>query len=179
MKVLIVYATTDGQTRKIVRYCADWLIDQGHSVELITALDAQGVDLSRFDRVILAASVHMGGYQTDLQNFAQKAAHKLADMPSLFLSVSLCAAGTDPDDWVGLKTLTAEFVQKTGWTPSGTAYVAGAFKFAQYDFFKSWAMRWIASKKDPNVDRHKNTEYTDWDALSRTLADWTAASDVS
>jgi menaquinone-dependent protoporphyrinogen oxidase len=35
MKILIAYATTEGQTRKICRYCADVLIDEGHSVELL------------------------------------------------------------------------------------------------------------------------------------------------
>ena len=46
MYLLIAYATTDGQTRKIARFAADRLAVQGHSVELLNVEDAEGLDLS-------------------------------------------------------------------------------------------------------------------------------------
>jgi menaquinone-dependent protoporphyrinogen oxidase len=50
---------------------------------------------------------------------------------------------------------------------------AGRLRFTQYDFLKSWAMRWIAAKKDPQAGKGGDTEYTDWDALCRILDNWT------
>ncbi|MBA4323810.1 MAG: protoporphyrinogen oxidase, partial [Rhodobacter sp.] len=82
MHLLIAYATTDGQTRKIARFAADRLAGQGHAVELLNVEDAEGLDLSRFDGAILAGSLHAGGYQKTLARFARDAAVELALMPT-------------------------------------------------------------------------------------------------
>ncbi len=175
MKILIVYATTDGQTRKIARFCADHLHDAGHSIELIDASDAEGTDLGRFDGAILSGSLHAGGFQKPLIGYARGAAVALAALPTLFLPVSLSAAGDDTRDWEGLRAAVAAFVERTGWTPGRIVHVAGAFRFTEYDFFRAWAMRRIADAKGQEVDPHADKEYTDWAALGATLDDWGGA----
>lgn len=172
MNILIAYESTEGQTRKIARYIADYLIGQGHSVELARAADAKDAELARFDAVLLAGSVHAGNYQKPLIKLAKRKASALTQVRAAFLSVSLAAAGTDADDWAGLTECVNRFAKKTGWTPPTVMHVAGAFRFSEYDFFKSWAMRWIASEKDQDVDPRKDKEYTDWAALKKTLDDW-------
>ncbi|MGC9370726.1 MAG: flavodoxin domain-containing protein [Paracoccaceae bacterium] len=174
MKTAIIYATTEGQTRKIARFCADRLADAGDSVELIQAEDASDIDLSRFDGAILAASVHIMRYQKEMVEFATAQADALNGLRTLFLSVSLAAAGDDPEDWEGLGKCVAEFSAKTGWTPGQVEHVAGAFKFSEYDFFRSWAMRWIAAQKGQEVSPGEDREYTDWAALGATLDAWRA-----
>ncbi|PUB13644.1 flavodoxin domain-containing protein [Yoonia sediminilitoris] len=172
MTILIAYASTEGQTRKIARYCADYLNAQGHSVELSGASDAADAELNRFDAVLLAGSVHLGKYQKPLVRLARKKATALAHMKAAFISVSLAAAGTDEDDWQGLRDCVANFASKTGWTPQTVMHVAGAFRFSEYDYFKSMAMRWIASQKDQEVDPHHDKEFTDWAALKTSLDAW-------
>ncbi len=174
MNILIAYASTEGQTRKIARYCADYLIGQGHSVELAGASDARDAELARFDAVLLSGSVHAGMYQKSLIKLAKSKAAALAQVRSAFMSVSLAAAGTDPDDWIGLDQCVSRFAKKTGWTPPTVMHVAGAFRFSEYDFFKSWAMRWIASQKHEEVDPGQDKELTDWAALKKTLDEWLA-----
>lgn len=174
MRIAIIYATTDGQTRKIARFAADRLTDAGHGVEMLPAADAADLDLARFEAAILAGSVHMGSFQPALAAFVRAQAAALARIRTLFLAVSLSAAGTDPKDWQGLREIVARFEAETGWTPGHTEHVAGAFRFTQYDFFRSWAMRWIAAQKGETVDPHADKEYTDWAALSAALADWLA-----
>jgi menaquinone-dependent protoporphyrinogen oxidase len=95
-------------------------------------------------------------------------------VPTLFLSVSLSAAGKDAGDWEGLGVCVERFVRETGWTPARVEHVAGAFRFSEYDFFKSWAMRWIAAERDDEVKAGEDKEYTDWEALGALLKDWTA-----
>lgn len=110
MKILIAYATTDGQTRKIARFVADHLTDSGHSTELLNVADAEGLALARFDRAVLAGSLHAGGFQKALSEFVIGQGAALAVLPSLFLPVSLSAAGNDPDDWAGLRACVATFL---------------------------------------------------------------------
>ncbi|WP_135447098.1 flavodoxin domain-containing protein [Tabrizicola caldifontis] len=172
MLLLVAYATTDGQTRKIARFAADRLAGQGHGVELLNVEDAEGLDLSRFDGAILAGSLHAGGYQKALIRFVSSQRAALSEIPTLFLAVSLSAAGNDPDDWAGLNRCLAEFQSETGWTPGGTEHVAGAFRFSEYDFFRAWAMRRIADQKGEKVEPGKDKEYTDWSALALALDGW-------
>ncbi len=174
MKFLIVYATTDGQTRKIARFCCDRLVDSGHSAELLPAADADAVDLTRFQGAVVAGSLHAGGFQKALRQFVADRARALTKLPTLFLPVSLSAAGSDRDDWQGLEKCVADFLAETRWTPGRTVHVAGAFRFTEYDFFRSWAMRRIAAEKGETVDPRADKEYTDWAALGATLDKWAA-----
>ena len=172
MKILVGYSTTEGQTRKIGRFCADELANQGHAVELLPLAEAADLEVSRFDGAILAGSVHSHNYQKTLVDFATDHAAALHERPTMLLSVSLSAAGNDPSDWAGLESIVTEFKAKTGWTPDRIEHVPGAFRFTEYDFLKSWAMRWIAAEKGEDVDVHGDTEYTDWDALRRLMAEF-------
>lgn len=174
MKILTAYATTEGQTRKVARFCADQLSGAGHSVELVDLADAGEAHVSDFGAAILAGSVHGGKYQAELSQFIGANLAALAGLPTLFLSVSLTAAGDDPQDWAGLESCVESFTTDTGWTPGRIEHVAGAFRFTEYDFFRYWAMRWIAAQKDETVDPHKDKEYTDWDKLSAVLREWSS-----
>ena len=174
MKTLIVYGTTEGQTRKICRFIADVLYDHGHMVELLPAALTQDLDLGRFERVILAGSVHAGQLQKDLHGFATEQAAVLNGLPTLYLQVSLAAAGDDPEEWRDLDRIAERFCSETGWKPGQVQQVAGAFRFSEYDFFKTWAMRWIAHQKGQKVVPGEDKEYTDWDALTKTVTEWMA-----
>ncbi|QEW21385.1 Protoporphyrinogen IX dehydrogenase [menaquinone] [Marinibacterium anthonyi] len=175
MRILICYATTEGQTRKIARFCADQLISRGHSVEMLRVEDAGDLELALYDAVILAGSVHVGHLQADLADFAHTHAEALADKPTLLLIVSLAVAGKDPTDQAELDQIAAEFARTTAWIPGRIEHVAGAFRFSEYDFFRSMAMRWIAWQRGQTVDPHADTEYTDWAALAALMANWSAA----
>ena len=175
MKILIVYASTEGQTRKIARVMFDRLAAEGHSAELIAVDAAEALDPGAFDAAILAGSVHAGHYQAALVDYAREAGPRLSAMPSMFVSVSLTAAFDIAEDWDRLRAGVVAFLEETGWTPDRVEHVAGAFRFSEYDFFKAWAMRWIASDKDKSVRPGEDKEYTDWARLEAALRDWTAA----
>ena len=175
MKILVAYASTDGQTRKICRVAADYLADAGYLVELLPLADADDIDLTRFDAVLLAASVHGGHYQKELTEFCAKHVGTLARVPSLFLSVSLTAAGHDAEDWQGLSKILTDFTSATGWNPNRVEQLAGAYKPSEYDVFRRFVMRRILAAKDPSADLSADIEYTDWAALKAILADWSAS----
>lgn len=175
MRILICYATTEGQTRKICRFCADQLVAHGESVEMLPAAEAAEIDLAPFDAAILAGSVHVGRLQPVLAEFAEEHAGALNRMPTLLVMVSLAIAGEDAGDRAELDRIAESFAQETGWHPARVEHVAGAFRFTEYDFFRSLAMRWIAWRKGQQVDPHEDREYTDWAALAARLKGWPEA----
>jgi menaquinone-dependent protoporphyrinogen oxidase len=175
MKILIVYATTEGQTRRIARFAASRLADRGHGAELLHVSDAEDIDWAGVDAAVLAGSLHMGRVQDELAEFAAAHAAELNARPTLFLQVSLAAAGTDEDELADIDRIAQAFCDRAGWRPGRIVQVAGAFRFTQYDFFRRWAMRHIAAQKGETIDPGKDREYTDWAALGALLDRWPEA----
>ncbi|SPF75114.1 Protoporphyrinogen IX dehydrogenase [menaquinone] [Aliiroseovarius pelagivivens] len=178
MKILVSYATSEGHTRKIARWIADRIYDQGHSVELLSLVDKKDIDLGRFDGAILASSVHVGHYQPEVAEFAGEHATRLAQMPTLFLSVSLSAAGHDADDWRGLERILDDFTDATNWTPDRVVQVAGAYMPSEYGVLSRFVMRRIIAGQDPEADLDADHDYTDWEALGSELDSWLAQAEA-
>jgi menaquinone-dependent protoporphyrinogen oxidase len=168
MKVLLVYATTEGQTQKIAAFVTDRLARLGHQVVTANAADAGALpDPRRFDAVIIAASVHLGRYQSAATGFVREHRAAISARANAFLSVSLAAAGRERDDVAGLKKCVADFVQATGWTPGRIHHVAGALRYTAYPFLTRGVMKYIAWRKGAPTDTHHDHELTDWDDLGR------------
>ena len=169
MKILVLYATTEGQTRKIAEFVATQL--KGDEVVLIDAADTRAKPGPEgFDAVFLAASLHAGQYQHSIKIYARDHHAKLNQMPSLFISVSLAAAGDDPEDLKGIADCAERFKADTGWSGAQVRHVAGAFRFTKYDFFKGWVMRMIAKSKGVKVAPHEDLELTNWKSLEADVA---------
>jgi menaquinone-dependent protoporphyrinogen oxidase len=165
-RMLILYATTEGQTAKIARFLADRLRARGADVLLLNAVELPGdMDPAAFGAVILAASLHTGHYQAAIEHFARDHHERLNAMHSTFVSVSLSAAGDDEDDVQGLARCVEDLQRTTGWKPRHVHHAAGAFRYTQYDFLKRWAMKYIAWRKGGPTDSSQDWELTDWDAL--------------
>ncbi|MXQ06657.1 protoporphyrinogen oxidase [Alphaproteobacteria bacterium GH1-50] len=174
MRIAIVFASTEGQTLKISQFIQSELIRAGHQTALLSADAAFDMDLLPYDGVILAASVHVGQYQDSMVEFARHRAVTLNAMPTLFISVSLGAAGNSAEDWEELAAIVGRFTEATGFHPGRVEHVAGAFRYAHYSFVKYWALRWIEAKKDPEAVPGEDKEYTDWDSVAAKVGDWTA-----
>lgn len=71
MRVLIVFASSEGHTRRLARMAAAHLADAGHQVSLCDAAQPDCPAPGDFDAVLLAASVHIGRYQAAIRNFAR------------------------------------------------------------------------------------------------------------
>jgi menaquinone-dependent protoporphyrinogen oxidase len=180
MKILVLYCTTEGQTRKIAEFISNRLKQQGENVTLTEAAEAPW-DLrpNEYDAAILAASLHAGVYQEPLIKFARTHNARLNQMPSAFLSVSLSAAGREPEELKGIAACADRFRQETGWAPTEVHHVAGAFRFTEYDFFKRWVMRLIAWEKGVKIGPSQELELTDWDGLAKIADDFRTRAEAS
>jgi menaquinone-dependent protoporphyrinogen oxidase len=170
MKVLLLYATTEGQTQKVAKFVADHLARSGHQTQLVNAIDATAAtDPRQFDAVIIAASVHEGCYQTAAIHYVKEHLAAIDARPNAFLSVSLAAAADDDEDFEALKDCVARFTHQTGWAPTYIHHVAGAFRYTSYNFLKRWAMKYIAYRKGGPMDTSRDHELTDWADLVQSV----------
>jgi menaquinone-dependent protoporphyrinogen oxidase len=163
---LIVYGTTEGQTRKIADYISERMKAQGNDVTVCDATQIPaGLTPTTFDCVVVAASLHVGHHQGAVQHFVKHHRDALASRPCVFLSVSLSAAG-DGDDQKDAWDCANKFLKETQWQPTYVHIVGGALRYTEYDFFRRWIMKRIAREKGAPTDTNRDVEYTDWAALN-------------
>jgi menaquinone-dependent protoporphyrinogen oxidase len=170
MRVLVLYGTTEGQTRRIAEFISTRFTSSGDDVTLLDAAALpHTLDLRDYDAALIAASIHAGRYQAPVIHFTRRNHDRLNAMPAVFVSVSLAAAGTDPEDLQGIAACAEKFKAETGWSKAEVHQVAGAFRFTEYDFFKRWVMRLIAWEKKVKLEPGKDLELTDWKALGEIV----------
>ncbi|MBP6014134.1 MAG: protoporphyrinogen oxidase [Alphaproteobacteria bacterium] len=170
MKILVLYGTSEGQTRKVCSFIAERLRAQGDVVTLADATASAGtIDLHDYQGAIIAASIHIGRYQSAVTDFVRAHHARLNQMPSAFVSVSLSTVDSDSEEQLSLATIVENFRGYTGWTNADVHHVAGAVRISAYDFFKYWTMRALAWEKNLKLEPGKDLELTDWDALAATV----------
>jgi NAD(P)H dehydrogenase (quinone) len=74
VRVLVVVASQTGRTARLAEAVAEGAKDAGADVVLRTAEDATGEDLAGADAVILGSGVHMGGIESSMRRFFERAA---------------------------------------------------------------------------------------------------------
>lgn len=166
MRILIIYGTVEGQTRKIARFMEDHLQARGHAVTCCSAID-EPPPPDGFDLVILGGPIHAGHYPTALRHYATKHAGVLNARPSAFFSVCLhIVSGTDTALKEALE-IAETFTDSCNWNPGRIEQIAGALKYLEYDFFKRFMMKQIVKSKGGSTDTSVDHEYTDWEQVKR------------
>lgn len=164
MKVLIVYATSEGQTRKIAGVVASHLEEIGHEVLCRDSSQNLGhIDMNAFDAIFVAASVHEDNHQETIVNFVIARRASLEKVPSAFLSVSLSAAMKD--GMSEARNYIANFIRETNWQPADSLPVAGALRYSEYGYFRQQIVKDVIFKNDFRIDAERDYEFTDWQSV--------------
>jgi len=173
-KILVLYASTHGQTAKIAQRIGATLHDGGDDVDVV-AIDDAPSDVAQYDAVICGASVHAGRHQSEIVKWIGVRSDALDAMPSAFFSVSLSAADETDEARADTRKMVDDVLNETGWTPVRTEAIAGALQFSKYNLPTRVLMRLIVRRHDPKPDLHADTEYTDWDAVDRFAREFAAS----
>lgn len=169
-RILIVYGTTDGHTAKVASAAADALVADGFAVDVVEARrSAPPVRPEEYDGVLVAGSIHVGGYQRAVIQWVRHHAEALNRMPTAFLSVCLAILETTPKAEKDLAAILERFLTRTGWRPELMKHVAGALPYTRYGWLKKLIMKRIAGKAGGATDTSRDYEYTDWNDLRTTV----------
>ena len=165
-RILVLFGTTDGHTARIAEALATAMRSQGADVELADAAKTSP-DPGGFDAVVVAASVHAGGYQRAVRRWIRTNVPLLRTRRTAFVSVCLGVLQHDQAVDRELKAITKSFQAATGWSPDVTKVVAGALQYTRYNWLKRLLMKRIVRKAGGDVDTSRDYEYTDWNDLRR------------
>jgi len=176
MRIAIVYATREGQTKRIVEYLAGVFRAGEVDAEIFEAKKKPAVDLEAYEAVVVAGSVHIGSHERELIEFVKEHRTALERVPTAFISVSLSQAGAEDGKRTveqraqaakNVAGVVDKFLRKTRWHPRWTQPVAGALLYTRYNFLIRFIMKRISKKEGGSVDTSRDHEYTDWAALER------------
>lgn len=164
-RILVLYGTSNGQTRKIADAMGDAMRAGGLDVDVIEASGSIDPDPECYSGVIVAASVHAGGYQKPVGEWLRAHAARLGRMQTAFVSVCLSVLSKKETERKEAEAIPQRFVDGLRWRPTVIKIVAGALPYTQYNFFTRWIMKRIVSSAGGDVDTSRDYEYTDWDSV--------------
>ncbi len=171
--VLVVYATHDGQTRKIAERIATVLRVQRHVVELLDAARSpRTIDLGRFQAVFVGSPIHAEGYLKPVVQFVRQHRAELDRIPTLFFSVGLAVLSKTSDGRAETMKIVDRLIASTGWHPRRIELVAGALLYTRYNFLVRLVLRRISGKEGGDTDTSRDYEYTDWNAVDQFAHDF-------
>jgi menaquinone-dependent protoporphyrinogen oxidase len=162
-KVLVLYSTEEGQTRKVATRVAELLTRHHVEVHLRDA-SKPGADarLATFDGVVIGASIHYARHAKAVRRLVEEHRHLLNTKCTAFFSVSLSAGGPNVNP-EGARHYLDEFFDQTGWRPGLAANFAGAIRHSRYSFVRTLMVRF--SLMGTGVPEPGDHEYTDWKAV--------------
>jgi menaquinone-dependent protoporphyrinogen oxidase len=177
--ILVLYATREGQTRKIAEHVTQYLLARGLEARLEDVESPiESIDPAHFQAVILAASVHHGQHAREMIGFVRAQRNALARLPTALLSVSLAAASAEDDRQTGAKhththaevaRATEEFLVRTGLLPTRILSVAGALLYSEYGRFVRFVMQRITQDSELGAEASHDFEYAAWARLDRFI----------
>jgi len=180
-RYLIVYSTQEGQTAKIVRFISNELqMYADTSVDVYSETEVPiDLDLSRYDGVMIGASVHLGQFPKELVQWVKANSEILSMSENGFFSVCLgILEAQNKKTQDAERKIVFDFFRETGWHPRHWRIFAGALRYTKYGPFKKLLMKILAGRAGGDVDTSRDYEYTDWTAVRRFTSEFRAATEL-
>lgn len=174
MKALILYSSRDGQTREIASYIANKLKEQ-QECDVMNILLADAIDWSKYDRVLIGASIRYGHFHPKVEKFVKGHLGEISKRPSGFFSVNLTARKPEKRT-PQTNAYTRKFLLASPWQPDCCAVFAGALRYPRYGFFDRIMIQFIMRMTGGETDASKEVEYTDWEQAGRFAHEFAALS---
>lgn len=159
-KILLVYATTDGHTRKICERLQQVIESCGQQVQLL-AIDEAQPDLSQYAKIVVGASIRYGKHSKLIYDFVRRNQPLLDSKPNAFFSVNVVARKPDknqPDTNPYLK----KFLTQIDWQPKQLAVFGGVLDYPSYRFWDRLMIRLIMWMTKGPTAPDTRIDYTDW-----------------
>ena len=160
MKSLIIYSSTDGQTKKICEAIRE-NFNNKEFIEILPLEDAFHLNINNYDQIILGASIRYGNYKSNLFKFIKYNIKILETKKNAFFSVNVVARKNEkstPDTNPYIK----KFLKKTNWRPKKIEVFAGKVDYPNYNFFNKLMIRLIMFITKGPTDISHSYEFTDW-----------------
>ena len=162
-KILILYASVDGQTKKIAAAVHTHLHENGHHASLqdINEFDNE---LNQFDLVIVGSSIRYGVHHKSIIDFINEQQATLDKKKTAFFSVNLVARKPEKNK-ANTNPYVIKFFKEISWRPQYVDVFAGKLDYQKYPFFDRIMIQFIMWMTKGPTDSKAKIEYTDWNRV--------------
>jgi menaquinone-dependent protoporphyrinogen oxidase len=160
-KVLIIYSSTDGHTRKICLRLKQIVEDQNNQVELVSITKVSAIELKSFDKIVVGASIRYGKHSKKIYEFIKEYQEVIESKSNAFFTVNVVARKPEKNT-PETNPYLQKFLKQISWKPKILAVFAGKIDYQKYKLFDQLMIRLIMWITKGPTDRRTNIEFTDW-----------------
>ncbi len=159
--IIIIYSTTDGHTREICSRLLNIIKKNNNEATLIPIEETDEVDLNKFSKIVIGASIRYGKHSKKVYEFINKNEQILDKKPNAFFSVNVVARKPDKNQ-PGTNPYLKKFLSQISWKPKELAVFAGKIDYQKYKILDRFMIRLIMWITKGPTDPKTNIEFTDW-----------------
>ncbi|MDD3181794.1 MAG: menaquinone-dependent protoporphyrinogen IX dehydrogenase [Alphaproteobacteria bacterium] len=167
----LIYASHDGQTRKVAFYLAEKLMDHGLVLTMddLNAIPPSQQDMLEPEQIILLAPVRHGHHLSVMDRFVHKNRIILETKSLVVVSLNLTARkkGKDTPE---TNPYMRKWIKKLGIHPEIQAVFAGKLEYARYRWWEKQMIRVIMKITGGPTNLGANIDFTQWDRVDALAA---------
>tara|TARA_B100000674_G_scaffold446841_1_gene414035 strand:- start:464 stop:985 length:522 start_codon:yes stop_codon:yes gene_type:complete len=170
MNSLIIYSTTDGQTKKICETLKNNSLNK-NSYEIISLNEAFYKEIEKYEKIIIGASIRYGRHNPKVYEFIQNNKHILDRKKSAFFSVNVVARKSEkntPDTNPYIR----KFLKKSNWHPKKLGVFAGKIDYPKLGFVNKNVIRFIMFITSGPTNINNTYEFTDWQRVKKFIREF-------
>ncbi len=158
--LLIIYSSTDGQTKKICERIIN-LSDDPSKIIIMSLDEATRIDISKYDKIIIGASIRYGKHSNELYKFIELNKEILNQKESTFFSVNVVARKPEKNE-PNTNPYIKKFLKISNWKPKKIAVFAGKVDYPKYGLIDKYIIKFIMFVTKGPTDTTQSYEFTDW-----------------
>ena len=162
---LIIYSSTDGQTKKICETIKENL-PSGNKFKLISLDEALYFNLEKCEKIIIGASIRYGRHNKKVLDFIIKNKNILDLKKTAFFSVNVVARKEEKST-PETNPYVLSFLKKTNWKPNKLSVFAGKVDYPNYNFINKIVIRFIMMITKGPTDINNSYEFTNWENVRK------------
>lgn len=165
MNSLIIYSSTDGQTKKICESIKDNSVNKS-SYEVISLNDAFYKEIEKYDQIIIGASIRYGRHSPKVYEFIKNNKNILENKKTAFFSVNVVARKPEKST-PETNPYIRKFLKKSSWQPKKVEVFAGKIDYPRLGFINRNVIRLIMLITKGPTDIKNTYEFTDWQKVKK------------
>lgn len=171
--VLVLYATSEGQTARIAAEIVNTLRDLGVGATRKDLETWPGIyESAEFDAIIVGASVHFHQYPKEILSWIERNLEMLNNKPSAFYSVSMTGLQESEGGRERMDDYLTKLFAETEWHPNLTGSFAGAMRYSELSGVRQRVGQFVSWRTGGDTDTSHDNEYTDWDRVRAFSAEF-------
>ena len=165
MEDLIIYSSTDGQTKRICETIKDHLA-LNDRIKIVSLNEVNKVNLEKIKKIIIGASIRYGRHNRKVQDFVIKNKHILETKKTAFFSVNVVARKEEKST-PETNPYVKKFLAKTKWKPDKVAVFGGKVDYPNYNFINKNVIRFIMMITNGPTNTDNSYEFTNWEMVKK------------